>query len=137
MGIVITDLDKLARGHLDHLVVGELPYDVVRRLGWPGQIVYLSRVSYDHIRQTHPDVTRTDLTMASLALSNGLLIHDANRPTHISICYQHPEKVEVRYIMAVKRASKGPDIWMTTFHRSKRRQTISALRRGTVLRKHK
>jgi hypothetical protein len=43
---------------------------------------------------------------------------------------------ETRYIATMKRAPSC-EIWITTFHRSKPKQTKALLKRGEVLRTHK
>lgn len=137
MGLTLAAIRELEVGWTDPIGVGELRQEVITTLGWPSGIVYLSRETLFHVRERHPETTDIELCLVSLALRNGLIVAEDHRPNFVVVSYQHPEHPDRRYKASLKLASSRFDIWLTTFHRTARRQTRALLKRGRILQRHK
>lgn len=108
----------------------------MRATGWACANVYLSADSLNHIAEEHPDVTDFDLLHIPLAIKYGLIIRDTNASNHLMISYL-PKGEGKRFKCVLKAAAEGTEIWVSTFHRIKARQTRAMLRRGSVVRRHR
>lgn len=67
-------------------------------------------------------------------IRNGLWIAETNGRACVVYSDQNTNK---RYISAIKVAAKGYEVYLTTFHLCRPRQTASLLKRGTILQTHK
>lgn len=133
MAFTLSDLQGLRRGLLANHAVGELPQRVISALGWDMPWVYLSKESCAHIFKEHPDLKEFDVLALPRVIDRGLLIREIRRPQYLVASCLHEA---TRYVAVMKRASSR-EIWVTTFHRTKPKQTKALLRRGYVLRPHK
>ena len=133
--LTLEDLLSLLAGQVDRPIeVGQLPDDVITRLGWKLPHVYLSADSLQHI-YTKPDISHFDVLLLPLAISNGLLIHETARPEYVLSSYKRADGHQ-RYITVMKMAQDGCEIWIKSFHRARVRQTRSLLKRGSILKTH-
>ena len=98
--------------------------------------VKLSRESYAHIKSHHPEITYREFELLPDAIRNGLVIREGGSSKKVSICYQSPES-DQRYTAALKSTAKGDDIYCTTFHRARKGNTKSKIKRGKIIRRHK
>ena len=98
--------------------------------------VHLSRESYFHIRDQHPDVSLDDLEMLLPdAINHGLVIVEKKRPHFATICYQSTVEGR-RYAIALKSTMDGREIFIQSVHRMHARQTKAVLDRGVAVRLH-
>jgi hypothetical protein len=128
MAFTLSDLQRLRRGLLASYPVSQLPQRVLLSLGWDMPWVYLSNESCAHIFREHPDLKEFDVLALPAVIDRGLLVREFRRPQFLVASCLHETK---RYIAVMKRAASR-EIWVTTFHRSRPRQTKALLRRGYV-----
>ena len=125
MAFTLSDLQCLrSKGLASHLI-GQIPPKVISALGWDMPWVYLSSESCIHIFEEHPDLREFDVLALPAVINRGLLIRETHRPRCLVASYLHEE---TRYIATMKRASSC-EIWITTFHRSKPKQTKALLKK--------
>lgn len=133
----LDDIGRLERKEIPHIVVGILePYVALSIGAIYTREVWLSLVSYQHIREGHPDIPGNELTFIPEALTRGLVIFESNREHWASICYQSAAEGR-RFTLAIKAAHNGKEIFLRSVHRMRERQTKALLKRGYILRKHK
>jgi hypothetical protein len=135
----VFDLDTLYRvrdGHLDPAVVGYLASEgkSYLRAHWAAQ-VYLSRASLQKNIRKHPDVSMLEYLRLPIVIADGLIVTDRREPNCVVAVYNIPNS-KVRYKAIVKCAAGGYDLWVTTFHRLKPRQTKALLKGGQILKTH-
>jgi hypothetical protein len=135
MALTLEDLIALQTGERDPVVVGQIPYDVAGKLGLLNHNIYLSRASLAHILQVHSDISMIDLLHLPFAVSRGLLVRENAKQNVIVASYLDRESGR-RSISALKIAQAGTEIWVSSFYRSKIRQTKRVVARGTILRTH-
>jgi hypothetical protein len=133
--LTIENLESLFRGDCDPIQVGEIPNIVSKELNIIVPYVYLSLNTAQHIFNDHPDIDKFDLLHMPFAIRRGMLLQECRKPRVLISCYQttNPQK---RFITVMKRAAKDTEIWISTFHRAHRRQTISIQKRAQLLKKH-
>ncbi len=132
----IEDLINLRSGYKSSHQVAELSQKILEKLGWRSPIVYLSKVSLLHISEAHPDITDFDLLLLPKIIADGLLIQETKRK-NILIASLQLDGADIRLVAILKRAETNFDIWIQSVHRTRKRQTTSLLKRGTMIKKHK
>lgn len=130
MGLELSQLYNLRATPLAAISIGYLPNEVALHIKCPLAIAYLSSHSLNHILDAHPDVTMLDMLCLPEMVRHGLWIADGKKTA--AVIYVHPE-TGVQYKGAIKSAGGGYESYICTFHRLKRRQRDSLLRRGPVL----
>lgn len=130
------DLLKLSIGAFDSLFICRISLVVASAFDANTIEVKLARSTLNHIEKTHPDMFPDDILLLSDAIKGGLIIKEDRRPFHLSCAYQHPTIEKYRYIAGLKFAAGNHELWVSTFHRAKPRQTRSLLARGTILKRH-
>jgi hypothetical protein len=130
------DILRVLLGSQDHIVLGNLPHYVASFFSSNTVEVWLGKKGLLHIGERHADVGVDDLLLLPLAIKNGLLIRENDRRKEITICFQHPSNEKRRYIAVLKFACGKRELWVSTFHRAKARQTQRKLKRGHVIRNH-
>jgi hypothetical protein len=133
--MTVEDLLRLLLDKRPYIPVCKLPQDVCAAVGLATTTVRLSRASLTHIIGDHSDVDVSQLMMMPKAIQWGLLVDDQDRPGTIIASYQDPYAAR-RYIAILKITRNRQEIWVSTFHRSKERQTRRILEKGPVLKKH-
>ena len=133
MALTLSDLQCLRCGVRASHPVGQIPPNVLSELGWDMPWVYLSTESCIHIFKVHSDLQEFDVLALPAVINRGLLIRETHRPRCLVASYVLEG---ARYIATMKRAPRC-EIWVTTFHRSKPKQTKALLKRGEILRSHK
>jgi len=131
----LEDINNLRHGLKANHQVATLHESIQRQLSWKSPIVYLSAQSLAHINTNHPDISDIDLLLLPKIISDGLLVQEIKKPNILLACLQLDE--ERRLITSLKRADNGFDIWISSLYRMRRRQTLSILRRGRIIRTHK
>ena len=134
--MTVEDLFWLLLDKRPFIPVCKLPQDVCAEIGAATTIVRLSRSTLTHIIGDHVDVDVSQLMMMPKAIQWGLLVDDRERPNHIIASYQDPYATARRYIAVMKITRNRKEIWISTFHRSKERQTRRILEKGRILKKH-
>ncbi len=135
MALTLEDLIALQNSERDPVVVGQIPYNVANKLGLRNHNIYLSRTSLEHILQVHADISMIDLLQLPFAVSRGLLVREKAKQNVIVASYLDRESGR-RFFSALKIAQAGTEIWVSSFYRSKARQTKRLLSRGEVLKSH-
>ena len=129
-------LEHLSDGRFSQIYLTTLEHGVAVELGAAEkQEVILSRGSYLHIRDKHPEITIAEFKLLPDAIRNGLVIVEKNCPRKSSICYQSPHSNH-RYMVAIHGTSKG-EIYCSTFYRARPRNTKSKLKHGRMIKRHK
>lgn len=134
--MTVEDLFRLLMDKCPYVPVCKLPQDICARVGAQTTTVRLSRVSLMHIIGDHRDVDVSQLMMMPKAIQWGLLVDDRERPCRIISSYQDPYTSARRYIAVMKITRNRNEIWVSTFHRSKARQTKRLLEKGQILKNH-
>lgn len=130
-------LSRLARGAVARIVVGTLEERVACAIGaHHTRNVTLSTASFLHIRGEHPDIELSEFEYLPLAIANGLAIFENSRPNCVILSYQSPIPAK-RFLVPIKCVNKGTEIFVSSFHRGRNRQTRSLLRRGEAVRLHR
>ena len=135
MAISLADLVPLKQNPDASILVGWLPKSIEAHFGWKARRVYIKGERLAHILN-HPDMTEIEVLLIPNALAYGLLLQERDRPERLIACYQHPEDESKRYKAAVKVMDNGFEIWISTFHRTRRKQTKTLLARSIKLRDH-
>ena len=135
MSFTLEDIASLRAGHRDPIVVGDLPHAVAEYMGVYVPKVYLSQESLAHINYRHPDVLDVDILLAQNAIRNGWFLRENKKPEKYLCSYfdQHSSR---RFGGVLKIASPDREVYLTTFHRAHRRQTIAWQKRCTTVRTH-
>lgn len=126
----------LAGEREEPVVVGAVHHPaLVRAIGAPGvHAVLLSPDTIVKQRQQHPDIDIDDYCVAPDVLRFGLVLHLPAWPRQLTFCYQH--HTGWRYRLFVKSTMRGDELWVTSLHRTRQRQTKALLNRGRILRHH-
>lgn len=135
MALTLADLNDLKSGYRKSIWVGEVPYDVAKRLSLKSHSVYLNRTALEHINKDHPDVDFYMLLDIPFAIRRGLLVRERAKPNVFLSCHQSIG-LKRRMIVAMKIFENGAEIWVSSYYKSRDRQTKSILARGTVLKNH-
>ena len=133
MPLELSQLNGLLANRQQSVHVGHLPIETRVHMGASHDMVHLSSYSLKHILKKHDDLELFDLLIIPKLLENGLWIGD--RPNACCISYLDSFK-GIRYIAAIKAADNGKEHYLTTFHKSHKRQTSALVKRGPTLRTH-
>jgi len=135
MALTLEDVNSLKCGYRNPVWVGEFPYAVAKALGLNNHNIYLSKQSLEHILYSHRDISMFNVLMLPLAIKRGLLIQELRRPGVVLVSYLDSSDGK-RFVAALKTTASGAETWVSTFHRAHRRQTLSMMKRGKVLKTH-
>jgi hypothetical protein len=135
MALTLEDLMALQNRERDPIVVGQIPFAVANKLGLRNHNIYLSGASLEHILHAHSDISMIDLLHLPFAVTRGLLVREKAKQNVIVASYLDQETGR-RFFSAMKIAQAGTEIWISSFYRSKARQTKRLLSRGEVLKTH-
>lgn len=135
MSLTLAKLSDLKAGYSPSIRVGEIPFAVARQLRLLNHNVYLSASSLTHILRDHPDIDLFTLLELPFAIGQGLLVQERRKPHIILSCYQSSVH-QRRFIVAMKTAANGTETWVSSFYKSRARQTRSVLNRGNILKPH-
>ena len=135
VAVELSEIFHLRKGWKDEVVIGPLASEGVVHLRSSTDIVRLSRNSLIHIEERHGSITDFEIITIAYGLAKGMYISDSKRENHLIINYIYPD-TGFRYKAAVKCANKGQELWVSTFHRLRPRQTKPLLKRGALIRPH-
>lgn len=133
MPLELSRLHSLRCGpYLTSVPVGDIPEIVANSLATDFRSVNLSRESYEKIVRRHSDLSDFDFLNLPFILRHGLWIAERNEP-QCRVALSPVPGSEQRYKAVIKRATRGPELWLTAFHRTKPRATRAIMKRGTVI----
>lgn len=135
MSLTLADLSALREKRRDPIPVGELPHLIKLALNLRVPIVHLSRESLAHIAKKHPDITDFDLLILPFAIGHGLLVREKSKKHIILASYNEPMSHR-RFIAAMKVVERDCEVWLTSFYRTKPRQTKRMLSNAEILKRH-
>lgn len=127
------ELFRVAAGIVQEVKVCRLSSSVAKDIGATTEVVKLSNANLIHILRDHKDLTVSEFLLLPKAIQFGLLVWDRNA---LVACYQHPYIETRRYIAAVKLTAGKSELYVTTFHKSAKRQTRTILGRGRKIKNH-
>jgi len=105
-----------------------------RAIGANTHAVLLSRETIVKQETRHPDIGFDDYRLIPYAIRFGLVLHEATRPRHLMFVFDDPWGRRDRVM--VRSTTNGNEIFVTSCHRTKQRQTKALLARGRSLRRH-
>ena len=135
MALTLEDLQDLIAGERDPIVVGQIPFNIASGLSLRNHNVYLSANSLRHVLEEHPDISLIDLLHLPFAISKGMLARERAKPNIVVASYLDGETGK-RFISVIKIVQSGTEVWISSFYRSKERQTKRILSRGEILKTH-
>lgn len=87
--------------------------------------------------ERHPDLGPEHYAMLPFIIRHGLVIHEKADTRNAAICYEPaPLAPGGRFMVALKSPTDAKEIFVTSLHRTRPRQTRSLLKRGNILRNH-
>jgi hypothetical protein len=116
-------------------MVGDLAHEACDYLGSNTAIVSVTGESIRHFYARNRAITDFEIITMSYGLRHGLIIADSQKPNCVIINYVFPD-TQKRYKIAVKSANNKTELWVSTFHRLRPRQSIALLKRGVIIRTH-
>jgi hypothetical protein len=131
------DILRVLLGSQSHVVIGRLPHYIASFFNANTVEVWLGKAGLLHIAERHRDIGVDDLLLLPLVIRDGMLIREVDRPRELTICFQDPKNEKKRYIAVLKFARGKRELWISTFHRAKARQTKRKLKKGRVIRNHR
>lgn len=131
----LEDLVRLLAGEVDTVPVCALPEAMANAIGAKTQFVYLSSQTVHKQRQCHSDLAALDYLMLPNHMSDGLVLLESQQRLRLHFCYERAEGQ--RYIATVKATKDGRRMYVVRYHKARRKQTKSLLKRCEVLRNHK
>lgn len=135
MSIELSRVHALRQGWVSALAVGPLHKAGADYLKSTAGEVWISRERLLHIDNQHDGLSDFEIISMSFGLMNGLFVADEKRPNCLIISYVLPNQSR-RYKIAIKSAAQGRELWVSTFHRTRPRQTRTLLTRGRVIKPH-
>jgi hypothetical protein len=114
--------------------VGPLHNKGVAYLNSRTSVVNISHEGILHIDE-HGGFTDFEIITIPFGLMNCLFIGDLQEPNRLIISYLYPDN-NTRYKTVVKSANNGAELWVCTFHRMRKRQTKTLLKRGPIIKMH-
>ena len=96
--------------------------------------VLLSRDTIVKQEDRHPDIGFDDYRLIPYAIRYGLIVHESARPRHLMFVFDDPWGR--RYRVMIRSTTNGNEIYVTSCHKTRDRQTKALLSRGRDLRRH-
>src|SRR5205085_6415367 len=128
-------LIDLRCGIVDEIRLGRLEPRIAHRIGAIyKQDVWLSKESYAHIFDEHPDTSDAEIELIPQALEFGRVIFESRREQWLTVDYQIPRNPGCWYALALKCNRTGDAIYARSFHRLRPRQVKAMPGRGYVMR---
>ena len=121
----------LKDGRISELLICSVSSTTASMLGLKTPHIYLKTAELNHILR-HVDIFQ--LRHLPDMISNGLLVKETLRPDSFLAIYQHEPH---RYKIAMKIASNGREVWISTMHRTNPKQTTAILNRASIIRRHR
>ena len=115
--------------------VGPLAPEGVAYLKAKTDIVRVIGSSVNHFFEKDRAISYFEIITMSYGLRHGLMIGDASKPNCLIINYISPNS-SVRFKIAIKSANNFTELWISTMHRLRPRQTMALLKRGVIVRTH-
>jgi hypothetical protein len=119
MSIELSELMQLMAGRKPVLTIGNLPRSVAAYLKAHPAIVYLRRRELIKILEKHTEIELDHLMHLTFAIEKGKYYSDPNRTNCVSSIYYNNDN-EKAYVVGIKTALNGSEVWISTYHRSTR-----------------
>lgn len=126
-----SDLIELLNGRRLEIEVGTIPTEARSYLGCSRDTIFLSQHSLKHIFRNHGDhISAKEITLIPTILMRGMWLSD-KRPNFVIVS---SVLEDIRFKAAIKTTEDRRRNYISTFHRTAKRQTKSLVGRGNVLR---
>lgn len=135
MALDLIRLRDLREGTIVHADVGELAAEACQYLQSYTKLVRLHFMALHKIERKRHGATDSDFMTMDFGLRHGLMATDQKNPKEIVISYVLPDSA-TRWKIGVRSCADGLELWITTFHRMRKRQTRSLLKRGVIIKRH-
>ena len=135
MSLELSQITALRRNCMTSAVVGPLAAQGVIFLQSNNPLVSITGERIAHIDASHQGISDVELLSMSYGLRHGLFIADSRKPDCLIVNYLEPGGIR-RFKMAIKAVRHLNELWISTFHRLRPRQTKALLRRGVIIKKH-
>lgn len=132
MPIELSQLMQLALNKLPHLYVGELPRPIAKYLKSNPGLVYLGHREFLKISKKHDEINREEFQSLHLAVKDGTYLTEPKRPNCVTAFWKDGEK-SLLYLLGLKTAGDGGEVWVSTFHRTHQAQLDTKIRQYGIL----
>ena len=123
---------QLAQGTLPALQVGDLPRPVAEHFKCHPAIIWLGTKELAKIVSKHSDIRLEQLQSLPYMIRDGTHYLEAIHPNSVPIFYR--SAAEARwYIIGVKPASRGSEVWVQTFFYISDKKAARRLARASLL----
>lgn len=129
------DIALLAIGATHKIIAARLGFDVMNLLRAQTDQLWLSRRTLQKIGSKHSDMTVDDILLIPDVVHRAMIIGDRTR-RNLIFSYQ-TEDSKRRLKLVLKTAKGRHEVWVSTLHRTKPRQTISLQKNRVVIRRHR
>lgn len=117
MPVELSQLMQLVAGKTPALQVGDLPRPVAEFLGCHPAIVWLGHREVQKIVRKHGDsINVPHLQSLPFAIKDGSYYSDPSRTNCVTI-YHRFSHDELQYVIGLKPADRGCEVWVQTFYR--------------------
>jgi hypothetical protein len=117
MPVELSHLMQLVAGQKPSLQVGDLPRPVAEYLRCHPAIVYLGHSEVLKIVRKHREIRVEELQCLPYAIANGEYRDDPQRGQCVTVYYNESTRNKL-YIVGLKSACRGGEVWVQTFHRT-------------------
>lgn len=133
MPIELSHLMQLALGTKKSLQVGDLPEAVAQHMGCHPAIVFLGHRELIKITKKHQEIEVTEFQYLSIAIREGCYrTDDQDRLHHVTVLYERPDN-GVTYLIGLKAAEKGREVWIATYYPISGRRLTKKERKTTII----
>jgi len=117
MPVELSQLMQLAMGRPPALQVGDLPRPVAQHLKCHPAIVWLGAAELSKIVKKHgSEIKLEQLQCLPFAIRDGEYYSEIKRPNCVTVYYRDRD-TKLQYIIGLKPASRGCEVWVQTFFR--------------------
>jgi len=133
MPIELSQLMQLFAGQKPSLQVGELPRPVAAHLRCSPGVVYLGHNEFRKIVGKHTEVCVADVQLLHDAVRNGRYYSDEQGRSNCATIIHERGSEEMAFLVGLKVAEKGGEVWVSTYHRIGKRRLGRRLKRAKLL----
>jgi hypothetical protein len=135
MPVELSQLMQLVAGQRQSLQVGDLPRVVAERLECHPAVVYLGHREVIKIVRLHGSTIKVEeLQSLPYMVRDAEYRVDPMRRVCASL-YFHDQEKACLYVIGLKPACRGGEIWISTFYRSSVEKQVSQRSRGELVRR--
>jgi len=114
------------------VVIAVLPGDLGAYIGAISSEVLIERQYAVKIMERHR-LAHSDFGLIQVAISEGWCVLNRARAA-LEFLYEDSRKPNLAFLLALKSAEEGREVWVRTFHRMDPKAIRSRLRRGEIIR---